>query len=70
MFQFFDVITGFLDIIVNFVVGLLKMIGYFILFVVQGFAYVLTITAYLPPWVLPFVVAVIGFSVIMLIINK
>ena len=70
MFKFFDVIITFLTTIVNFILNLFEMIGYVIAFIAQGLVYATAVILYLPSWVLPFVLAVIGFSVIMFIINR
>lgn len=70
MFKFFDFLIGFFETIVNFIGHLVGGLIYIITFIAQGFTYVLTITAYLPPWILPFVLAVIGFSVVMFILNR
>lgn len=70
MFAFFDFITELVNTIVQFVINLFDMLLYMITFVVQGFAYVGTAIVYLPSFVLPFVTAVIAFSVIMFLINR
>lgn len=67
---FFDTLIGFFETIVNFVLKFFEMLLFVITFIAQGFAYVVGILAYLPPWVLPFCLAVIGFSVVMFIINR
>lgn len=70
MFAFFDFVIELITTVVNFVINLFEMIVYFITFVVQGVAYVGTCIVYLPSWVLPFITAVIAFSVITFLINK
>lgn len=70
MFAFFDFIVDLISTAVDFVVNLFKMLLFMITFIVQGFAYVGTCLVYLPPWVLPFISAVIAFSVIMFLINR
>lgn len=70
MFKFFDTLISFLQTIVTFVASFMLTIIYVISFVLKGVVYVFTIIAYLPPWVMAFVVAVIGFSVVLFIINR
>lgn len=70
MFNFFDVIINFLSTIVGFVISLLEMLFYIIGFIAQGVVYAFACITYLPSWVLPFVMAAIGFSVIMIILNR
>lgn len=70
MFKFFDTIIAFLQTIVNFIGNFILTIIYVIDFIFEGVIYTFTIIAYLPPWVMAFVVAVISFSVIMFIINR
>ena len=59
-----------LETVVGFVLNLFKMLGFIIAFIAQGVVYAGTCIMYLPPWVLPFVLAVIGFSVVMFILNR
>lgn len=70
MFKFFDTLISFLQTVVTFVANFILTIIYVISFVLKGVVYVFTIIAYLPPWVMAFVVAVIGFSVVLFIINR
>lgn len=70
MFKFFEIIITMLETIVGFVLNLFKMLGFIIAFIAQGVVYAGTCIMYLPPWVLPFVLAVIGFSVVMFILNR
>ena len=70
MFKFFDTIISFLQTIVNFIGNTILTIIYVIDFIFEGVIYVFTIIAYLPPWVMAFVIAVISFSVIMFLINR
>ena len=70
MFKFFDVITSFLDTVVSFLSNFILAVIYVIDFIVEGVFYVFTIIAYLPPWLFAFVAAVVGYSVIMFIINR
>lgn len=70
MFDFFDIIISFLQTVVNFIANTILTIIYVIDFIFEGVFYVFTIIAYLPPWVMAFVVAVISFSVIMFLINR
>lgn len=70
MFDFFDLIISFLETVVSFVGNIFLTIIYVIDFIFEGVFYVFTIIAYLPPWVMAFVVAVISFSVIMFLINR
>lgn len=70
MFDFFDLIISFLETIVSFIGNMFLTIIYVIDFIIEGIFYVFTIIAYLPPWLMAFVVAVISFSVIMFLINR
>lgn len=70
MFKFFEIIITMLETVVGFVLNLFEMLGFIIAFIVQGVVYATTCIMYLPPWVLPFVLAVIGFSVVMFILNR
>ena len=70
MFKFFDFIINFLESIVGYILNLFEMLLYVISFIGQGVLYAVTCIQYLPPWVLPFVLASIGFSVVMFILNR
>lgn len=70
MFQFFDQIIAFLETIVTFVVNMFSTLIYVFVFIFNGVSYVFTCIAYLPAWVMPFVAAVIGLSVVMFLINR
>lgn len=70
MFDFFDVIITMLDTVVGAVVKFFEMLLFIISFIAQGVVYAMSCIAFLPAWVLPFVLAVIGFSVVMFILNR
>lgn len=70
MFEMFDFLTQLIEMIVNFVINFFKMIIYIFTFLAEGVTYVFSIIMYLPPWVLPFVAAVIAWCVISFILNK
>ena len=70
MFQFFDWIINLISSIINFVVSFFKMLVQIITFIVAGFAYVGTVTAYLPTFALAPLLALVGYSVIVTLINK
>ena len=70
MFKFFDFIISMVESVVGFVLNLFEMLIFVITFIAQGVVYATTCIMYLPSWVLPFVLAVIGFSVVMFILNR
>ena len=70
MFNFFDTLISFLQTIVDFIGNFILTILYVIDFIFEGVIYVFTCIAYMPPWIMSFVVAVIGFSIVMFLINR
>ena len=70
MFQFFDFIVNCIETIFGFLVNVADMLIYVCEFIIQGFGYIVGCFLFMPAWVLPFVMAVISFSVIMFIINR
>lgn len=70
MFGFFDIIISLVQTVVGFITTVIEMIMYIFGFILNGIIYAFACIVYLPSWVLPFVTAVIGFSVIMFIIGK
>lgn len=70
MFKFFDFFISIIEMIVHFIGSLFEMFIYVFEFIFEGFTYAVSAVAYLPPFAKPFVLAVIGFSVVMFIINR
>lgn len=70
MFTFFQTILGILDTVLLFILDIFSMLGFMINYIFQGFGYAVSCLMFLPPWVLPFVTAVIAFSVIMFLLNR
>lgn len=70
MFKFFEIIVTFLSTIVNFVVRFILTLFYVLQFIVRGVTYAFSCISYMPPFLLAFVTAVIGFSVVMILINR
>ena len=64
MFKFFDMITDFIDIIVNLVINSIKQIVYLFTFITQGSLYLGTVVALLPTFISVSVSAIVGFAVI------
>lgn len=70
MFDVFEFIINLLIHIGEFFMNLIETLIFAIGFIFQGVLYVFTIITYLPPWVMPFVVAVIAWTIVLFIINK
>lgn len=70
MFNFFDVIISILQTVISFIGNFILTLLYVIQFIFKGVTYAFTCISYLPPFVFAFVSAVIGFSVVMILINR
>lgn len=70
MFKFFDIIVSFIGTIVDMVISMFEMIIYVFTFIAQGVVYIFACFGYLPSWVQPFVFAVVGYVLIVTILNK
>lgn len=70
MFQFYEMISGFFSTIVDFVWNMFVMLGHALVFIGQGVTCAIAYIVYLPPWILPFVSAVIAWAVLSFIINR
>lgn len=70
MFAFFDTIISLITTVISFVGNMILTILYVFEFVLDGIVYVFSSIAYLPPWISAFVMASIGFSVVMFLINR
>lgn len=69
MFKFFDMLTGFIEVIVNQVINLVKQIVYFFAFITQGSLYLGSVIAVLPAFITVFCSAVIAFAVFRAVID-
>ncbi|MCI8661543.1 MAG: hypothetical protein HFG54_15090 [Lachnospiraceae bacterium] len=70
MFKFFESISNLIGIIVNFVVSAFKMTMMIITQIPQAIAFVVTSVAYLPPFLVTFVLLFVATVVIINLINK
>ena len=70
MFNFFDTIVSFLQTVVTFIANMILTLIYAIDFVFEGVTYAFTCIAFLPPWLLAFVTAVIAWSILTFLINR
>ena len=69
MFKFFDMITDFIDIIVNLVITSIKQIVYLFTFITQGSLDLGTVVALLPTFISVSVSAIVGFAVIRAVLD-
>lgn len=70
MFEFFDMITGFIETIVNFIVSTVQNIITVILMIVQGFSSVSMVISYVPPQLRVVCLALISYCVVVNLLNK
>lgn len=69
MFKFFDMITDFIEIIVNLVITSIKQIVYIFTFITQGSLYLGTVVSLLPTFISVSVSAIVGFAVIRAVLD-
>lgn len=69
MFQFFDglvsLISSIISFVINFFAGLLNLFK----MMAESLVFITECIGYLPPFLIVFVTAIIGFSIILMIIN-
>lgn len=70
MFKFFTSIAGFITTIVKFVVSFFTSLAIVVVRCFQALAYVVEVVALLPAYVKVYLLAMIGVSVILFVINK
>ena len=70
MFQFFQSIANLIGIVINFIVSTFKMIMLIITQIPQAVAFVVTSVAYLPPFLVTFVMLFVATILIINLINK
>lgn len=70
MFKFFAGISSIIDTVVNYVVSFFASLAVVLIRSIQALAYVLEVIALLPMYVKVYVLAMIGVSAILFVINK
>lgn len=70
MFNFFSAIAGFVTSIVDFVVNLFTMLLSMVSMIGKGAAFLFNVVTHLPPFIIPFCMAFVGFAIFFQIMNK
>lgn len=70
MFEFFDMLSGFIDTAVDFIVSFVKNVFMVITLIVQGFQTVSLVIIYMPTILQAVAMAVISYCIIVNLINK
>lgn len=70
MFQFFEGIASTLGVAVDFIVSLFATLVTFITEIPKALAFLVSAVAYLPPFLMAFVLPFIGICILLNIINK
>lgn len=70
MFSFFTSVANFITTIVNYVISMFTSLIVVIVRVVQALAYLVLVVGLLPSYLKVFVLAMIGVSAILFVINK
>lgn len=70
MFKFFEGIASIIDTVVNYVVSFFTNLAVVLLRSIQALAYVLEVIALLPMYVKVYILAMLGVSAILFVLNK
>lgn len=70
MWKFFDSITALVGMVVDFVISVFNMIIFLFTQIPKAIAYVVTVSAFLPPFLSTFVLLFVGIIVILNVMNK
>lgn len=70
MFGFFDGILSFITTVVNFIVNLVEIIVFILLAIVRSVTWLFGCIAYLPPFLVAFVVVPVAIAIIFQVLNK
>jgi len=70
MFEFFNAIGGFITTIVNFIVNIFEVLSMVVGSMIRAVAWLFACLAYLPPFLVGFVVVPISIAIIFQLINK
>ncbi len=70
MFEFFNAVGGFVTTIVNFIVNVFEILSMVLGSMIRAVAWLFACLAYLPPFLVGFVVVPISIAIIFQVINK
>lgn len=70
MFKFFDSVLTFFKMIISFIVNLVEGIAMIIYHMSRGIVWLTTAISYMPPLVLGALAALLGLSVVFLIVDR
>lgn len=70
MFQFFDGISSMLGVVVDFIKSLVATFITFVVEIPKAFGFLVSAVAYLPPFLMTFVLPFIGICILLNLINK
>lgn len=70
MFQFFDWLVGLVGTVIEFVVGFFNMLSGLLSFIYTAFSFLFTVLSFLPDFALYPIIAVVGFVVVVQLLNK
>ena len=70
MFQFFDSVAAFVDIIVNFVVNMFQLLFTTITSIIRAVTWLHLCIAYLPGWLTAFILVPVALAVVFQVLNK
>lgn len=70
MFKFFASIANLIATVVKYVVSVFTALFTLVVRILQAFAYILTVVGWLPGYLKVFVLAMIGVSVLLFVINR
>lgn len=69
MFKFFDMISGFIETIVNSVVSAIRIVVYLFDMITSGLAYTVSSVAYMPAFISGFCIVVFSLALIWTVIQ-
>ena len=69
MFKFFDMISGFIETIVNSVVSAVRIVVYLFDMITSGLAYTVSCVAYMPAFISGFCIVVFSLALIWTVIQ-
>lgn len=70
MFNFFESISGIIDTVIGYVVGIFELLLNLVKFIFKAQAFLLDIVTSLPPFMLTFAVVFISLAILYQVLNK
>lgn len=70
MFEFFNAVSGLVDVVINFVVNMFQLLQTTIVAIIKAVTWLFLCIAYLPGWLTAFILVPVSLAVLFQVLNK